>query len=79
MQPQRPPEERDLEEFPSTTQEFVRYGRAPHIAIEEWFGAGFTVPSDIEPQAQDTEVTFDFSGNGDDEERGDEETEADIV
>lgn len=38
IQLQKPPLERDLAEFPTTTQEFVRSARVPYTVLEEWLG-----------------------------------------
>ena len=67
VQLQKPPRDRDLRVFPLTTQEFVRYGRAPRTDLEKWLGVGFNVAPDSVPEAQGAEVIIDLSKDADDE------------
>ena len=57
IQLQKPPLERDLAEFPTTTQEFVRSARVPYTILEEWLGIPLINQIDIEQQAQDDQIT----------------------
>jgi hypothetical protein len=82
IQLQKPPLERDLAEFPTTTREFVRSAQVPYTILEEWLGIPLINQIDIEQYAQDDESTEDEDGEGEyskgeDVEGGDGDDEAD--
>ncbi len=56
IQLQKPPLERDLAEFPITTQELVRSARIPYTILQEWLEIPLTSQIDIEQQAQDDQI-----------------------
>jgi hypothetical protein len=66
IQLQKPPLERDLAEFPTTTQEFVRSARVPYTILEEWLGIPLINQIDIEQQAQDDQITDGEDGEDED-------------
>jgi hypothetical protein len=53
IQLQKPPSERDLDEFPIATQEFVRSARPPYTFLDRWLGPLPNNQSDIEDEDED--------------------------
>jgi hypothetical protein len=62
IQLQKPPSERDLDEFPTATQEFVRSARPPYTFLDRWFEPPPNNQCDIEDE--------DFDGEDHDGEEG---------
>lgn len=76
VQLQKLPKDRDLGGLPLTTQEFVRYGRAPRTNFEKCLGFEFTVANNSVPEAQGIEVIIDtLEDIYDDDDDVDEEEE----
>ena len=69
--------ERDLAEFPTTTQEFVRSAPIPYTLLEEWPGTPLISEIDMEQQAQDDESSDGEDGKGEEVENEDDEADKD--
>ena len=71
IQLQRPLPKRDLDDFPKTTQEFVRYTRPRNNFLDRWLGFSST---ELEDDDNNEKLSDEYCGDEDsgDEDSGDE-------
>lgn len=77
IQLHKPPLQRDLAEFPKTTQDFVGCARAPYTVLEEWLGVPLINQPDAEQQTQNDGSSDDGDGRREDVENREGDDEAD--